>query len=195
MKRPDYRVQMGSSEVVVEVKQIEPTPEERLLLASPPEEWNAENVYHWGMPGERVRKKIAAAVPQLRTLSEGCLPTLLVLYDAVKFWPELLDEYAIKVAMYGIETILISPEAAPEGGASVLARWHGPRRRLTPEHNTTLSAVGILSHDEESVGLTVFHNFYAATPLPIVALAAAGIPQYRLDEAPTQGFPEWQTVA
>ena len=193
-QRPDYRVHLTTVEVIVEVKQIDPTAEERRLLATPCDDWNPENVYHWGIPGERVRKKISAAIPQLKALSTGSNPTLLVLYDAVKFWPELLDEHALKVAMYGIETALISSEAAPEGGAVVLARWHGQRQRLTPKHNTSLSAIAIMRDQEGGVALSVYHNFYASNPLSTEALAAVGIPQYRMSGLPSESFPAWELI-
>lgn len=64
--------------------------EERQFLSAAYEDWNSEHVFHWGVPGERIRKKISTAVSQLKAVSNG-LPTLLVLYDTVKFWPELLD--------------------------------------------------------------------------------------------------------
>jgi hypothetical protein len=188
-------VQLATTNIVVEVKQLDPTPEERQLLATPYEEWNPEYIYHWGTPGERVRKKISTAVPQLKALSKGVFPTLLVLYDAVKFWPELLDDYALKVAMYGIETILISPEPAPEGGATVLARWHGPRQRLTPVHNTSLSALAIIREDAGVLTLDVYHNYYASIPIPAEMLARISGSQYRLVRPPSQGFPNWELIS
>lgn len=193
-KRPDYQLHTVTGDLIVEVKQIDPTPEERRLLAIPVEQWNPDYIYHWGIPGERVRKKISTAVPQLKALSQGTTPTLLVLYDSVKFWPELLDEYAVKVAMYGIEAIAISPVAAPEGGATILARWHGPRRRMTPAHNTSLSALAILSDAEGAITLSVYHNFFALNPLPLEAFSAAGVSHYRLMRSPSEGFPEWARV-
>lgn len=157
-KSADYLLNLSHVRLVVEVKQIEPNPEERQLLAIPCEEWDGELVYHWGIPGERVRKKTAEAVPQLRAISNGVLPTLLVIYDTIGLWPELTDADAVRVAMFGVETALIGNEAAPDGGAMVLDRWYGGRKRLTRDHNTTLSAIGILESGNDCISVKLFHN-------------------------------------
>ena len=191
-KSPDYWVTIADSRILVEVKQIEPNREEREMLNTPLDEWDPVNVYHWGLPGERIRKKISDAMPQLKSLSKGILPTLLVVFDAIKFWPELTDQNAVKVAMYGIETILISSEVAPEGGAKIIRKWHGSRRRLTQEHNTTLSAVGIIAKGDNGISFDLYHNFYASLPLPRNELARYGIKQFYLCKAPFDAFPDWE---
>lgn len=194
-KCPDYRLLLQDAEIVVEVKQIERNTEEELLLNTPPEEWDPVNVYHWGIPGDRIRKKITDALPQLKALSRGKVPTLLVVYDTVKVWPELADDYAVKVAMYGVETALISSEMAPEGGARILRRWHGPRRRLTSEHNTTLSGIAVMaSRAGAEIGLKVYHNYFAANVLPRNKLILPGILQFDLEAEPKGRFPDWKPI-
>ncbi|MCH7720141.1 MAG: hypothetical protein IH988_04015 [Planctomycetes bacterium] len=73
------------------------------MLRIPLEEWDPANVYYWGLPGERIRKKISAGVPQLRELSKGRYPTLLVILNTVDFWPELADAYAGVGAWFTVE--------------------------------------------------------------------------------------------
>jgi len=193
-KSPDYCMYLASTKVAVEVKQIEANQEERALLCTPWDEWDPANVHHWGVPGGRIRKKISSAVPQLRKLSQGRLPSLLVIYDTIVFWPELADEYAVKVAMYGVETALISPDVAPEGGAKILRRWHGPRRRLTAEHNTTLSGLGLMNTGAQGISIRVYHNYYAACPLPKDELEEAGVRQFELAGEPISDFPGWREI-
>ncbi|OFV97582.1 MAG: hypothetical protein A3H28_12715 [Acidobacteria bacterium RIFCSPLOWO2_02_FULL_61_28] len=194
-KSPDYRLCLQDTEIIVEVKQIEPNAEEKQLLNMPPEEWDAENVYHWGIPGDRIRKKIADALPQLKALSREKVPTLLVVYDVVKVWPELADDYAVKVAMYGIESALISSAVAPEGGARILRRWYGPRRRLTSQHNTTLSGIAVMaSRDGAEIGMRVYHNYFAANVLPKTKLILPGILQFELEAEPEGRFPDWKPI-
>ncbi|ROZ76557.1 hypothetical protein [Ramlibacter sp. WS9] len=190
-RRPDYRFRLASRDLIVEVKELEPSEEEKALIACDPEEFDPVYAYHWGIPGERVRKKIANAVPQLKALAGTALPTLLVLHDPIRFWPELLDAQAISVAMYGIETILVSAEPAPEGGATVLARWHGGRRKLTESHNTSLSAVAILLQADLELRLDVYHNWYASNPLKPSELRAIGVNHFRVPAAPTDKFSHW----
>ncbi len=198
-KSPDFWVDLGDNKIVVEVKQIDPNDEEREVLSIPPEELSGEEVYHWGMPGERIRKKITSGLPQLRTFAKCLHPTLLVIFNnirccGIEMWPELTDENAVKVAMYGIETALISPESAPEGGAKIIHRWHGHRRRLTAEHNTTLSGIAILEKHNDLISLRVYHNYYAANPLSVESLTLVGIPQFVLESEPIGCFPDWKAI-
>jgi len=198
-KSPDFWIELGNNKIVVEVKQIDPNAEEREVLNIPPEELSGEEVYHWGMPGERIRNKITSCLPQLKTFANRIHPTLLVIYDNIKchgiqMWPELTDENAVKVAMYGIETVLISPEVAPEGEAKIIHRWHGHRRRLTAEHNTTLSGIAMLEKHNGLISLQVYHNYYAANPLPVKSLTSVGIPQFVLESEPIDCFPDWKAI-
>ncbi len=194
-RRPDYRMIFPATDVIVEIKEINPTAEERAVIETDPDIVEPEKLYHWGIPGERVRKKISNAVPQLKALSKSTLPTLLVLHDPIRFWPELLDADALKVAMYGVETILISPESAHEGGATILERWHGSRRRFTSDHNTSLSAIGILELEDGHISLQIFHNWYARAPLSPSLLSYTGITHFQLAKPPTEGYPAWVSIS
>lgn len=193
-KSPDYVVHLSSASVVVELKEIALNPEEANLLRVPLEEWDPSWTYHWGVPGERIRNKITKSIPQLRALCQGSYPGLLLIYNSVSFWPELADGYAVKVAMYGIETAFISPEAAAEGGAQILARWHGQRKKLTCCQNTTLSAVGIMEDADGITSINCYHNYFARNPIPPEALRFCGIRQFTLKESPEGCFPEWQEL-
>ena len=191
-RSPDYYLDVDENRLVVEVKQIDPNKQERSVLRKPPDEWNEGDIFHWDIPGDRLRNKIANAMPQLRALSEGVYPTLLVVYDNVKAWPELTDEYAVRVAMHGIETAIITPETAPEGGAKIRERWYGLRKRVTARHNTTLSAIAVMSDQDCDILMTVYHNWYAKNPMGRQLLALPGVAHFELDHAPDAGFPEWK---
>lgn len=193
-RSPDYIVELLATKVIVEVKQIEPNPEESRLLEACVEEWDAELTYHWGIPGERIRKKIVDAMPQLRALGRGRLPTVLVVHNTVSMWPELADEYAVRVAMFGIETATIVNEVAPEGGALVLARWYGGRKRVSDTHNMTLSAVGILDREAGVEVMQLFHNPFAQNPLPIGGFGSSGIREYRIGETAETRLAPWVEV-
>lgn len=194
-KSADYCLAVGDTPLIVEVKQIDANKEETQVLRKPFEEWDQDDIYHWGIPGDRVRRKIADAMPQLRVLSKGRVCTLLVVYDNVKLWPELTDEYAIRVAMYGIETALISREAAPEGGATIIRRWYGGKRRVTPRHNTTLSAIGVMADEGREIFMSVYHNWHAKNRLPMEWLTLPGVQQFELEREPTASFSEWKMIS
>jgi hypothetical protein len=195
LKSPDYYLDTSNNRLVIEVKQIDSNKEERSVLRKPPEEWNENDIFHWDIPGDRLRNKIASAMPQLRALSKGVYPTLLVVYDNIMVWPELTDEYAVRVAMYGIEVAMITSEVAPEGGAKIVERWYGPRKRVTEQHNTTLSAIAVMSDEDDRTQITVYHNWYAKAPMGKQVLVVPGVVHFELERAPDAGFCEWRRIS
>jgi len=193
-KSPDCYLEVGGRTLVVEVKQIDANKEEALVLRKAPDELNQDDAFHWDIPGERLRHKIASAMPQLRILSSGKYPTLLVIYDNIQVWPELTDEYAVRVSMYGVETALITQEVAPEGGARILERWYGPRKTVSPRHNTTLSAIAVLCNEDDRSLMTAYHNWHASIPLERQVLALPGVEQFQLEDAPDSRFCQWKKI-
>lgn len=188
-KSPDYTIKLGDFDAVVEVKEISSNPEEKRLLALPLELWGeSECTYYGGPPGERVRKKISDSSRQLKALLQDLRPCLLVIANLTEY-PEITDDYAIAAAMFGYEYALISPEAAPEGGAKILKRWHGHGRKTTIQHNRTLSAIGILSMSE--LCLRMYHNPYSATPIQTSALDLPAITHMRVQDDPEISFTKW----
>jgi hypothetical protein len=193
-KTPDFVIWLDATQVVVEVKQIDPNPDDLRTLRKPPEQWDESDLYD-EMPGERVRLKIKSALPQLRRRAKKRYPAIVVLYDNVHLWPELADSYAVRVAMYGVETILITSNVAPEGGAEVIRRWYGSRRKVSPEYNTTLSAVAVLREEEDSATyLDVYHNIYARVPLLPDSFRLSSVKHYTLKAEPYGQFPDWAEV-
>ncbi|MDY0744128.1 hypothetical protein SNE35_06410 [Paucibacter sp. R3-3] len=190
-RRPDYTLALKNTKLIVEVKELQPTKEEWSVIRCDPGIFDGSLTYHWGTPGEKIRKKIADANAQLKALSKTELPSLLVLHDPVQFWPELLDSDSVRAAMYGIETALISPEPAPGGGATVLKRRHGGRKKLTDNDNTSLSAIGILFLEEGHLRLDVFHNWYATVPLEPSYFSSGNIRHLRLEMCPTKALTDW----
>jgi hypothetical protein len=192
-RTPDYILRIGGISIVVEVKQFDPNAAELATLRKLPEEWGESDTFSAEIPGERVRSKIDSALPQLKKVAGTSIPAMLVLYDNVRLWPEICDANSIGVALYGIESALISSKQAPEGGATIVARWHGGSRRATPSANTTLSAIGILDRRRESneITLSLFHNYFARNPIAIDALRCAQIKHYKLLRSPEQFFSTW----
>lgn len=192
-KTPDYILRTGRTSIVVEVKQFDPNATELATLRKPPEEWGESDAFSPENPGDRVRSKIDSALPQLKKVAGSSMSAMLVLYDNVRLWTEICDANSIGVALYGIENAMISSEIAPEGGATIVARWHGGSRRATPSANTTLSAIGLLDHGHDGIEMTlsVFHNYFARNPIAIDSLCGAQIKHYKLQESPEQSFSTW----
>ncbi len=186
---PDYMLWCGSASIVIKVKQFDASPAQQHAMHKPMDHLHEGDTFYDSVPGERVRSKIDSAIPQFKRLSGGVRPTLLVLYDNVRLWPEICDSYAISVAMYGIETVLVTPEVAPEGGNTLVAQW--PARKATSRASTTLSGIALLSDEDGQVTMQVFHNYFARNPIDPSLLRNAAITHYRLTENPDEVFADW----
>lgn len=158
-RTPDYDVYFGEQQVVVEIKQIDPTPEEAAQIAR----WEAGEVITFGgEAGKRVRQEITDARKQLKG-AKSKFPALVILYNNAE--PiSYSDPMFVLLAMYGALTL---PLTVPAGGGRPIAGdlRFGGNRRVTETDNTTLSAVCVLIHDmNDRLVLTFYHNYFAAKP-------------------------------
>jgi hypothetical protein len=191
-KEPDYEIQTATELVVVEVKQSDPSEEEKKLYQQLQERGYTEA--SGGEPGAKARLKIQAGAKQLKARSEGKLPTLLVLYSNVPISDRGGNPYEIKTAMYGIEKIdlAVDPDA---NRVSLTGRGFGPKRKVTPSSNTSLSAVGVLyGSSNGELSLIVFHNIHAVKPLDWRLLQGPRIRHFTLGEKEPRTFQEWQEL-
>lgn len=133
-KTPDYEIFSSTTPVIVEVKDIEPNAEEieseRLL-----KERGWENATG-GAPGDRVRAKIDAALPQIKARTQGRLPSVLVVCDEGRVVGHV-EPYNIRVAMYGLEQIYLAVPAPGQASPYATGMGYGPKRRMTPQHTTS----------------------------------------------------------
>jgi len=189
-QRPDYEIALSGQRVIVEVKQFDPTAEERRLLRQL-EEHGSTDVFG-GEPGDRARKKIARGATQLRAVSGGALPTMLVLYNNVRALTDRhTHSYAIKTAMYGLETITLAvPKAAPVHVAERGFARRG-KKKVTPTDNTSLSAVAVLCEGSDGLWLLVYHNVHSRVPLSPGCLRGKNVRHFTLGTKATVEFQEW----
>lgn len=191
IKTPDYRIFPCGQEVVVEIKQIDPNKEEEEALAAFD---RGEVVVTDGTPGERVRSEILKARDQLARDSRKGLPALLVLYNNV-FLRFHTDPYQILVGMYGLEQFIIAVPNDPKVRPYFKGKKFGPKRRMTPDHNTTISAIGVITlnplDDENSPALIVYHNVFARNPFNPELLRPYSVSQFTLPEAVPGKRQEW----
>ena len=191
-KSPDYELAVDGQTVITEVKEITRNKQEqesdRVM-----QERGYGNVLST-TPGDRVRKKISEALPQIKARSKGIYPGLLVLFDR-GFVAGHLDPYCLRVAMYGLEQIHIAVPIDPSISPYSTGMSFGPKRKMTQEHNTSISAIGVLfATGPDELLLHVYHNRYAAVPLLPELLARYEIPQYRLGESAPGTTPNWEVI-
>ncbi|TGD71104.1 hypothetical protein E4634_19875 [Mangrovimicrobium sediminis] len=186
-KSPDYFLTIGSQTVVAEVKQFNPNKDD---IANYKKFKEKGFVVGDSTPGARVRGKITSAAPQIIALAKGRFPGVLILYSTVPL-ANILDPYHIKTAMYGLDTIVFSRPVSMSNRPELLERKSGPRKKLTEDHNTTISALAVLSDSENGVYLDIYHNAHAAIPLADEIFGDLGCRQYRIIEGGIDEFAGW----
>ena len=190
-RTPDYRLAIGEKLVFVEVKEIRPTAEERESdrLLKTRGYGNALG----NTPGDRVRKKIKASSGQLRAKTSGQHPSILVL-GYFGTWGHL-DPYHIRVGMYGLEQVHLAVPPLGMGSPYRTGMSYGPKRKMTQEHNTSISAIGtLLIPGPDLLQFQVYHNRFAEVPLDPSLLARYEITQLELDYEAPGATAEWGEV-
>lgn len=187
-KVPDFLVWLGDgSEIVVEVKQFDPNPAERAAVQG-----RGSRVMG-GKPGQRLREVISKANNQLKALVRSD-PGMLVVYNRT---PCALhdDPYAVLTAMRGMDVIECHVPADPSSPIVPVRERPGPGKKLTPDMNTSVSCIAVLSEFFDGVAvpfglagpdpehaLAVYHNPFAKHPLDPSRLVDPRVTHYRMKE-------------
>ncbi|MDD9819169.1 MAG: hypothetical protein OXU61_13720 [Gammaproteobacteria bacterium] len=193
-RTPDYCISVNDTKIVVEVKEISHNKED---LANDKNLRNAKSgetlVIDGGRPGSRVQQKIAKSAKQISNLSKGKYPGLLVLYSSIIFINPL-NEYEMKVAMFGLDSIVMSVPDSMNNMPQVLDKKSGPKKKLTPSHNTSISAVAVLTENSGALDLTVYHNPHAAIKIPAGVFKKIECQQFMLSNNNRNKFPSWRRL-
>jgi hypothetical protein len=191
-KTPDYELTIDEKKIIVEVKEITSNDEEResdRLL----DERGYGNVLS-NTPGDRVRKKISDSSAQIKVRTRGICPSILVLFDRGQVAGHL-DPYNIRVAMYGLEQIHFNVPRDPSVSPYTSGTSYGPKRKMTRDNNTSISAIGVLFMPRaDEIVLHVYHNKFAAVPFDSGLLAKHGIYQFELEGELPANTPKWKEV-
>ncbi len=190
---PDYELQCGEQRIVVEVKEITPNKEEQESERLALERGYGNVVSH--TPGDRVRRKISDCSPQVKARTLGTLPSILVVFDRGRVASHV-DPYNIRVAMYGLEQVYIAVPPIGAGSPYATGMGYGPMRKMGPEHNTSISAIGALvMTGPTDVFLRVFHNRFAHVRLDPALLGSYGVEQFELGDDPPGTTAQWQPIS
>jgi hypothetical protein len=186
---PDYELIVEGQRIIVEVKEITSNKEEqesdRLLI-----ERGYGNVRS-RTPGERVRKKISASSPQIKSRMLGTFPSILVLYDGRNEGHLWSDN--IRVAMYGLEQINIAVPMDRSKSPYAMGMSYGPKRKMTEQHNTSISAIGVLyTPNSADIDLYLYHNRFAMVALDPKILQRYGIRQFILGKDVPGRTAQWE---
>jgi len=185
---PDYELRLQLPAILAEVKQIDPNHEDKMLLR----ELQQTGAYEFeDILGKRLRGKISEAASQLRARLRPGQPALVIIYNNVDVLRGFTDPHHMMSAMYGLYEVVFTTSRGLAARLLSISRRLGGSRRLTPEHNTTVSAVAVLFDGPEGPYLVVYHNRFAANPIPPELLRHAGILQRSVSDRGPAEFPEW----
>lgn len=192
-RTPDYELLCGTQRIVVEVKEITPNKEEQesdQLLARR----GYGNVLSH-TPGGRLRQKILDCSGQIKARALGTLPSILIVFDRGRVVGHV-DPYNVRVAMYGLEQVHVAVPPVGMGSTYATGMGYGPKRQMTPEHNTSISAIGALvMTGPKDILLFVYHNKFAHVPLGAALLGEYGIEQFTLGDDAVGSTAKWQPIA
>ena len=179
-KTPDYKLAFDNQTIIAEVKEFTQNKDEREANQLMREHGRLTALHE--VPGDRIRSKIKKSSPQIKARTAGRYPGLLVLCDDGRIaWH--LAEYNIMTAMYGLEIVEMAIPRDISSKPYIVDRRLGPKKKMTAETNTSISAIGALVVTEPGLILKmrVYHNKFAAVPINVKLLADRGIEQYRID--------------
>lgn len=192
-KTPDYELEIEKQRIIVEVKEVILNKEEK-------ESDRVLRKRGYGnalttTPGDRVRKKISDSSVQLKARYQEKYPCVLVLFDGRPL-SDHLSPYNVRVAMYGLEQIHIAMPRDCSVSPYATGMSYGPKRKMTEEHNTSISAIGVLSVTTKTdvIELNLYHNKFAAIPLDPKLLGKHRIPQFKLEDELSSKTAQWEEI-
>lgn len=177
-QRPDYQViGRDGTKFVAEVKLVTPSDEEARDIARV---YSGEVFASGGTPGERMRRFISKANRQLRALG-AARPGVLVVFNPEFLLRRHTDPYSILTAMRGFDTIDVHVPPDPREHPVFGALRSGKAKKMTASDNTSTSAVICPTEVADGVWSTgVYHNRFAAHPLPVAAIQDAHVVHFRI---------------
>ena len=163
-RTPDFIIELATR-VVCEVKQIEPNPDDRRDVEE------LSTVGHGGVRRttvrwmqNRIRPLLNKSSSQLRRASKEGHPSLLVVYDTTPFG-NYTDDRDVLQGLFGRWSV--DAWIDDTGETRYTQPYFGEDQGLTPDQNTSVSAVAILRGGPEvaTLSLTIFDNPHARVRL------------------------------
>ena len=191
-KSPDYELKFGDITVIAEVKEFDRNDAEKASDKLLEERGYGDALSN--VPGDRVRKKINDASPQLKKRTNGKYSGILVLFDRGMVAGHI-DPYNIRVAMSGLEQVHIAVPRNPSEEPYTTGMSYGPKRKMTETDNTSISAIAALYATEPNdLKLSLYHNKHAAIPIDSKEVGKYKIDQYILEEEVEGKTSGWKKV-
>jgi len=162
---PDYRVSIGGSELIFELKEL--TDDEDFGVIKDPAHPHIKSSSR--TTGEHIRRRIGSSKKQIQFGAKQGIPSILLIYNNIDpvfqdFGTEPMDFTA---AMYGAYTILVNRET------KTASDWfNGKDQMLQESKNTSFGAVGHLCDRGGTTAVTLYENVFAKVKVPYGRLPA-----------------------
>jgi hypothetical protein len=161
--RPDYRVPVGTCEIIFELKEL--AEDEDFGVVKDPAHPHIKS--HSRTLGDHVRRRINSSKKQIQFGAKQGIPAVLLIYNNIDpifqmFGTEPMDFTA---AMYGAYTILLNRETR------TASDWfNGKGQMLQDTKNTSFSAIGHLCDRGGKITVTLYENIFARVKIPYAQL-------------------------
>src|SRR5215831_2808416 len=156
--RPDYLVATEHGQIVFELKEL--TKDEGFGVVK--DQAYPQIFSHSGIVGDHVRRQIHGSRKQIQYGAKQGIPSVLLIYNALDPLFQLFgtETHDFIAAMYGAYTVLINPCTK-----STSDWFNGRGQKLTPDMNTSFSAIGHLSDRGGQKTVMLFENAFAKVPI------------------------------
>ena len=163
--KPDYRVFVGDSGIIFELKEL--AEDEDFGVVKDPAYPHIKSSSR--TLGEHIRRRIESSKKQIQFGAKQGIPSILLIYNNIDpvfqdFGTEPMDFIA---AMYGAYTILINRE-----NRTASDWFNGKDQMLQESKNTSFSAVGHLCDRGGKTTVTLYENVFAKVKVPYGQLPA-----------------------
>ena len=189
----DYRIWLSTVEAIVEVKEVQQGEHERHLLATAEDDEAPAVISDVHI---RIRKKFQKARKQLKNLSGGRLPTLFVLYDNTQGLSGMDNEDFLQ-AMHGNE-VLETYSTKVGSRPKIVGTFHTfdkNGRKVRENLNTSVSCFcRLLEGENDRPLLYVFHNEFAANPLPPMFTRLISAKQFIRPRTERNEYRAWMSI-
>jgi len=190
-RRPDYRIWLDDTEVIIEVKQLEPGEFEEQLHSSGED---PDSPFIPSPVASRIRSKFDKAKTQIRNLAKRAHPALFVIYDTTKGLSGMDSEDFLN-AMYGDEIVQVPRNLRSTLVASLIDHRFGGNRKLGLRHNRSVSGFAWLRGGPGvNPSLFIYHSDYADIPINIAAVSRIADAQFRRIEGNENCYRGWKRV-
>lgn len=182
----DYEVALGSTKLIVEVKQLDANEEDNILQTV----WGMPDSPGAVTPSDRVQGLISGGYPQIKHSAGGKAPTMIVVYNNSGDW-NWIDAFTVSKAMFGSFGFRLGLRT--DQTIAVIRHGYMSQRKVTKSTFRSLSVVGVMKRKgSNELHLDCYHNPFAKIPVSPELLSPLAYAQFIHPNPHDEGFITWK---